>query len=132
MLLQNATGDFRQAVVQSDNLLDACEINQKAVPGLKRGLARTVGHASLTLSCVSLGDLIGYESSYLTDFDLQDLARQRGLRVLEQSRIMQQVLGTPPSMAQLADPDSDVSVHWRRNAPNGALAAYELAVEAVA
>jgi hypothetical protein len=42
---------------------------------------------------------------------------------------MSERIGTHPSLAQLSDPDSDLSVFWRRQAPNGAYEALEWAHE---
>jgi hypothetical protein len=93
-------------------------------------VGRIVGKASLTMACFAIGDFIGYESASLDDFDLQDLARRRGLASLEDARTLAAAIGTPPSMAQLANPDSDLAVFWRRQAPQGAYEAYEAAVAA--
>jgi hypothetical protein len=129
MLIQNAQSDFRLANVHSQKLM---ELHLNAVPAAeqqRKVLGRTIGHGALTLSCASLGDQIGYDELQLTDFELQDLARRRGLNALEQARALADQIGTPPSLAQLGNVDSDLSVYWRRQAPNGALAAYEQAVE---
>lgn len=130
MLLRNAEDDFGAAIVQSSDLVRFSQEYPPAAGQYRRKLSQTIGHGSLTLSCVAIGDQIGYESAYLTDFDVQDMARQRGLWALEKARTLP--ITTPPSLAQLADADSDLSVFWRRNAPNGALEAYELAYEAAA
>ncbi len=91
-------------------------------------LGRTTGHAALTMSCFAIGDFIGYESATLNDFDLQALARTRGLASLEDARGLASIIGRVPSMAQLANPDSPLSVFWRQEAPQDAFEAYELAV----
>lgn len=128
MLLQNAGSDFRLAEARSNSLIDL-HLNKFSTAEQERKiLARTVGHGALTMSCASLGDQIGYDEIQLTDFELQDLARRRGLNALEQSRVLAEQIGTPPSLAQLGNVDSDLSVYWRRQAPNGALKAYEQAV----
>lgn len=94
----------------------------------KAQLGRSLGHASLTMSCFAIGDFIGYESATLNDFDLQALARQRGLASLEDARVLSDAIGVAPSEAQLADPDSPLSVFWRREAPQDAFEAYEFAI----
>jgi hypothetical protein len=132
MLIRNAHGDFWRAEEQSTELMDLHRLQLPVVADKARRLGGTIGHGALTLSCAALGDEIGYDNIHLTDFEVQDLARRRGLYALEQARVLANVIGTPPSLAQLADPDSDVSVYWRRQAPNGALEAYEQASAEVA
>jgi hypothetical protein len=127
MLVQNARDDLNRGEAESTTLLDAHRGSWPEANKHKKILGRTIGHAALTLSCAALGDKIGYEETYITDFDIQDLARQRGLSALEHARAMATEIGTPPSLAQFADKDSDLSVYWRRNAPDGALHAYNLA-----
>jgi hypothetical protein len=132
MLIQNAQSDFELAQSQSQQLI---ELHLSSVPTIdkqRKVLGRTIGHGALTLSCASLGDQIGYDELQLTDFELQDLARRRGLNALEQARTLAELIGTPPSLAQLGNADSDLSVYWRRQAPNGALDAYEQARAEVA
>lgn len=128
MLLGNAISDLGNADALSGLLITQHVTGSPEAVRQRTNLGRMVGHASLTLSCAPLGDRIGYDDISMTDFDLQDLARRRGLHSLERARELALRIGSAPSLAQLADPDSDLSVFWRRQAPNGALAAYEEAV----
>lgn len=128
MLLNNAISDLEDAEAQSKLLVAQYIIGSPESFRQRTILGRTVGHAALTLSCVPLGDRIGYDDYQMTDFDLQDLARRRGLYSLEDGRRLASKIGSAPSLAQLAYPDSDLSVYWRRHAPNGALEAYEEAI----
>lgn len=90
-------------------------------------LGRNIGNSALAIATVDLGDVFTFGSS--DDFEVQDAVRRRALRTLTDARELGVELHTAPSLAQLADPDSDLSVFWRRNAPNGALMAYEQAYE---
>lgn len=132
MLLCNAIDDLGNASKDSELLIGQHITRNPEAIRQQTLLGRIVGHAALTLSCVPIGDRIGYEDTYLTDFDLQDLARKRGLSSLETARELAVKIGSAPSFAQLTDPDSDLSVYWRRQAPNGALEAYTQAFEEAA
>ncbi len=129
MLHQSSVEDLQTATAYSAELVGATRAGLESTGRLRRELGRVLGHGALTLSCVPLGDTIGYEAAALSNFDLQAIARQRGLHALQQARVLTEAIGTPPSIAQLADPISDLSVYWQRNAPNEALEAYETAVQ---
>lgn len=86
-------------------------------------LGRQLGNVSLELACVRLGNA----PESLSAFDVQSLAREQALEALEYSRVVASQTGTHPSLAQLADVDSPLSVYWRREATNGAYEAYERA-----
>lgn len=87
--------------------------------------SRTLGNACLELGCVSFG--LQFED--LSAFDAQALARSAALEIVERVRVTQQGRATYPSLAQLTDPDSDVSVMWRRDAPDDAFDAWTQAYE---
>ena len=90
-------------------------------------LGRNIGNSALSIATVDLGDIFTFGST--DDFEVQDAVRRRALRTLTDARELGSELHTIPSLAQLPNPDSDLSVFWRRNAPNGALTAYEEAYE---
>lgn len=91
----------------------------------KQLLGRSLGNVSLQLACIEIGGV----SRFYDAFDVQNLAREQSLQTLEQARIFADEVGSHPSIAQLADPNSDLAVYWRRTAPNGAFEAYEEAIE---
>lgn len=128
MLLDNAAQDLRDATDLSAELVEATRGGQTGKLGaLKSELGRKVGHGALTLSCVPLGDQIGYESSQLSDADVQMVARQRALHSLEQGRVLEEKMGVPPSMGGLGDQLSELSFYWLRNAPDQALDEFHMA-----
>ena len=49
--------------------------------------------------------------------------------MLEDSRTLYKQVGSNPTLAQLSDNDSPLSVYWRRNAPDTAYEALEQAIE---
>lgn len=117
MLQYDSSYYFKQSAEEGLHLIDALLGHSRATKDYHRKVAQNVGHAGLITTCISLGDQIGYEMGGVSDFDVQAVARQRGLRALERAQTMHTILGVPPSIAQLADPDSPLSVYWRREAP---------------
>lgn len=92
------------------------------------GLGRMVGNAALELSAVPIGDsLLG-----TTPFDAQNRARIAGLQTVQAAHQLEEETGMPPSLAQLADPDSDLSVHIRRQAPYEVYVAFDEAISTLA
>ncbi len=125
MLHHQATDLFGIATEQAKGLVIATVRGLETIDDYKKNIARTVGHASLVLDSVPIGDQVGYGDIQATDFDLQAMSRQRGLKVLEQARTLHAVTGEVPSLAGLADPDSGISVHLRRQGTNAVVEAWE-------
>lgn len=125
-MLYNAAYEFGEARATADQLKTAIEAHSPKVDNYRRTLGRMIGKASLTLACVDLGDELCARP--LGSVDTQTLVRARSLRALNDARTLGDSIGLPPSVAQLADPDSHLSVFWRREAPNGAAMAYRTAV----
>lgn len=65
-------------------------------------------------------------------FEVQQGARDLALETLDASRNQGTLNGSHVSIAQFADPDSPLSVEWRRNAPDQAYQALEEAHEILA
>lgn len=126
-LLSDGAFRFDEARAKAGELIVATEAQLPKLERVKRSFGRMVGRASLTLACVELGDRFIEEP--LTSVDTQLLVRQRSLQALNDARTLQADIGLPPSMAQLADPDSHLSVFWRREAPTDAVRAYHAAVD---
>lgn len=119
---------LRQAKARADRhtSMVAFGLRELALEDSKTLLGRHVGNAALKIATVDLG-------RQATDsFVIQDMVRRRALRTLSDARELGADIHSVPSLAQLANPDSDLSVFWRRNAPNGALRAYEAAYESFA
>ena len=120
-LLREATDGFEEAVFAAKAVVSAVEHRSPRTAGYKKTLGRAIGNSSLTLACVPVADQLVLGG---TDHDIQLLVRQRSLHTLNDARQLSGEIGSHPSIAQLADQDSDLSVYWRRNAPNGALQAF--------
>lgn len=126
-ILYGAAYRFGEARANAESLKTALETLSPRVDQYKRTLGRTVGKASLTLACVDLGDKLIEQP--LSSVDTQILVREHSLRALNDARTLGDTIGLSPSIAQFADPDSHLSVFWRREAPTGAVRAYETAVD---
>ncbi len=86
---------------------------------------QNLGNAALDLVAINT------EFSGVSRRDLQYEMREASLGLLGRSRIEGVRIGAHPSLAQLADPDSPLAVHWRRQAPAAAYQALEQATEEV-
>lgn len=129
ILLLMSRSRLSQAVARAHVLVAAHETLPAGEVAERRTiLGREVGAIGLELACVATPGGIGRYGDVMSDFEAQNFARKRGLWALHHARTLVTEIGSHPSMAQLADPDSDVGVYWRRNAPNGAMEAYEAAV----
>lgn len=130
MLRADSIETFGQAAEKGYRLVEAFRSHRfDDVEEYSKQVGRMTGSAALILDCVEIGDQIGYDEVYMTDFEVQDWARRRGMGVLERARTMQTEIGHAPSIASLADPDSGLSVNLRRNATNAVVEAYEEAYE---
>ena len=98
--------------------------NRSRVPVIPAALGRRMGNVSLQLAVIHHGATsVGGNA-----FEVQKHVRDTSLEILEDAREFGVETGSHPSIAQLADPDSPLAVHWRREAPDGAFAAYESAI----
>jgi hypothetical protein len=88
---------------------------------------RQLGNAALELTGSQLSSGILAEA---TAYDAQLWARMQSLRLLDTARNLGEIIGRHPSLKQLADPDSYLSVHIRRTAPKGARKAFVDAFDA--
>lgn len=123
-LLTKAQQGLARAVTLAGALAEAAA-EGRSLERHKRSLGRQLGNISLNLACLDLGDVAG---SY-SEFDIQNLAREQSLQTLEDARTFGARIGSHPSIAQLADPNSDLAIYLRRCAPNDTLEAYEESLE---
>lgn len=117
-----------------DGLADAANMAQGVTAAVSkdrlttrrvRQFGRYLGNVSLRVAVLGDG-----ETAITGDaFEAQKQVRDKALDLLEFARNFSEQTGAHPSIAQLADPDSPLSVYWRREAPDGAYRAYESALE---
>lgn len=92
-----------------------------------RSFGRLLGNVSLHLGVLDDGrTIIGGDA-----FEVQKHVRDKALDLLEFARQFGQDTQSHPSIAQLANPDSPLGVHWRREAPDNAFYAYEAATMSI-
>lgn len=118
---EHAQVAFEDAIVAAQGLLSAVEASSPIRGKKAMALGRTLGNASLALACVPEGESVRNFTPFMT----QAWVREQGMGILQNARIMAADIGTPPSFAQLADPNSDLAVEIRRHAPNAVEQAYE-------
>lgn len=86
-------------------------------------VGRAMVDAGLEVACIGLAD----DLQKTVPFETQVRVRNRCLEVFDDAHQLGAKLGTQPSFAQAADPDSDLSVHIRRTAPIDVFYAFEAA-----
>lgn len=126
--LPNSHEALQKAALEAHMLVGANQNLPAKIEQYKKQIGRSLGGVSLALACLASPEGL-QEATQSDGFEAQNFARRRGLWALHHSRTLATQLGSYPSIAGLADRDSDLSVYWRRNAPDGALEAYEQALE---
>lgn len=119
---------LRDAMLEAHMLVAAHQVEPGKVWERKKDLGRMIGNSAIALACIASPTGFDNHGETVSDFAAQNFVRQRGLWALHHGRTLAGELGSYPSVAQLADPDSDLGVYWRRHAPNGALEAYDQAL----
>lgn len=123
-LIEDAVELLGTARKEAERLVDAAETDRRKMALRQRKVGVATGNASLRLACVAAVRAGEFGEIPQNDASLQDLARSKGLAALNRARTAHQELHTHPSLAQLADPYSDLRVHWQRSAPAGAQGAF--------
>lgn len=93
-------------------------------------LGRLAGNTALMLTCIPLGDEL--IENPLSKADTQIVVRTKCLKLLRETRDLAHKIGILPTIDQLADDMSQLSVLWQREAPDGAWKAYHEAREIAA
>lgn len=125
-LVRVAADSLEDGTLMSNRLITAIARERPTIETYQMTLGRRIGNAGLALASANLGN-IDLETPSV---EVQALVRRQCLSTLAASEALGSKIGAPPSLAQLAEPDSPLSVYWRLNAPNGAYEALEMAVDA--
>ena len=114
--------------IQAAGLVKAHEIGSTRMDKLRMQFGQTAGQAALMATCV-----IGLEEGGMPGTILrgQKFAQEQAKLLEDSLEPFARELGSAPSVAQLADQDADLTVHWRRNAPTQAYNAYATAITQV-
>lgn len=89
-----------------------------------RAFGRHLGNVSLHLAVLRDGQTTIGGNAHEVQIEVRD----RALELLDVARQFSIDHHSHPSIAQLANPDSPLGVHWRNTAPNGAYQAYREAI----
>lgn len=123
-LYKDSVKGFDEASLIASLLAQSIERRSIAKYGFKKKLGIALGNASLVLACVPMSHLI--ERS-LDPYEQQYHTRHAGLAALDDARNLEEQVGANPTMAQLADHDSPMSVYIRRNGTNLTVEALDFA-----
>ncbi len=91
----------------------------------KNKLGRSVAEAALLLGAAGLGRF----PDSMSAFDVQERVRAHAMELDDAAISLAGDIGTLPSLLQLGDPDSDLAVYWRRNAPQVTYDSYTQAMD---
>lgn len=117
---QDGREQFAASLKLADTIARETRSSSERIHITKRLYMRQLGNAALALASSQLSPDIVLATAY----DAQLSARLQSQRLLKASRELGKVVGRHPSLKQLADPDSYLSVHVRRTAPKSARQAF--------
>ena len=115
-VIEDATTLLSKAGAEADRLVLAMERNPRKIGDHQRNVGLRTGNMALRLATYEpllLGGFVGE----LDDETMQIQVRQIALKTLSSARTMHVAVGSHPSVAQLSDPYSDLSVYWHRKSP---------------
>lgn len=127
-LAEAIPGNIEQSIQFATQRLDefqkSPDFNNRKVAKLSYELGKTVSRTALLLGGVSQIEHV----HDMDAFEAQKRLREHLTKLLEDARTIaakpvdgHKPMGSHPSILQLANQDSDLSVYWRRNAPNEAV-----------
>lgn len=131
-IIEDVHGGYAVAISEAIKLRNAIEHGLRAKPDRQKKFGRSIGNTSLRLA-VMRPAMEGVLEVYADDEpELQDIARRHALLALEAARDAHEEMHAHPSMVQLSDPFSPLTVYWRNNAPPSARTAVHDALESLA
>jgi hypothetical protein len=119
-IIDDSTELLDKQVVRADKLVTATDLRLRSMHDHQRMLGVGVGNVSLRLAMFRPVTEGRFPSDEEDEVVLQERARSVCLETLEAARTMHAVTGSHPSIAQLSDPYSHLSVYWYRHAPGTA------------
>lgn len=122
-VIDDAKDALSKQIARADMLVTATDLRLHTESDHQRRLGVGVGNLSLRLAMFE--PVLNGNFDFLDDNDerAQALVRSECLSVLEEARTAHRAVGSHPSIAQLSDPYSHLSVFWHRNAPGSAQSA---------
>lgn len=124
-LLTRASERFTLSAQMAERVRRSVEGRHCTTTRYRKELGVRLGDTALVLAAVDNAPEI--EMARGESGLAQRITRQACLRALEQSRGLHAEISANPTLAQLADADSPLSVYWRRHGTNQAVDALEAA-----
>ncbi len=127
-VIGEAIGEMSEAEVAATQMVKEGREKGELYDVRKKAIGVKLGDSALTLASVpSCAEIIAVSDKPAVQ---QSIARRSASELLENSRLLyRQMNDTNPTLAQLADQDSPLSVYWRKQANNLAYDALEMAKE---
>jgi hypothetical protein len=126
--IEDASIALGRQIERADKLIIATDLRQRSRSDHQRRLGVGVGNVSLRLAMYEPVVMGMFPIAEEDEVLMQEQARSRCLEVLEDARTLHSVVGSHPSIAQLSDLYSHLSVYWYRHAPGSAQKAVQEAL----
>ena len=136
LLYEDTLAMLARSVDYAGQLVVAHEYMPERVDVRQHDVGRIMGNVGLRLGVYSpvvrgaFPPVKRNDDLPLNDWDMQETVRNIAMQTLTEARMMAGQMQVHPSVAQLADPYSPLSVHWYRNAPGSAQTAITEALAA--
>ncbi len=127
-LHQTALDKFEYAQWEAFKIAKAYEKGKANLIDFNPAYGRTIGNIALTLSAIDLGDKVR-GNRLVSNFFASHLARERAKDTLRDSGMLIKEIKSFPSIAQLGNPNSDLSTYLRHNGPQESRAAFNVSLE---
>jgi hypothetical protein len=127
-LHQTAVDNLEFAQWPAFKIVKAHEVGKANLVEFNPEYGRTIGNIALTLAAIDVGDKV-HGNTRVSNFLTQHLVRERGKSALRDSRVLIKEVKSFPSIAQLANPNSDLATFMRHNGPRNSRDAFSLSLE---
>lgn len=127
-LHQNAIDDLDFAQWPAYKIVSAYEYSKVNLLDFNPEFGRAIGSVALKIAAIDVGDKV-HSNARVSDFLTQHLVRERAKDTLRDSAMLIKQLKSFPSVAQLANPNSDLATFMRHNGPLESREAFNVALE---
>lgn len=116
-LMNGAAENLQDASIAIRKLAGVSVINPIRKANLRRSSSLILRDSAMALTAVPLADRLQYDPERYSELAVGQWMQNATNEMLITARTMYEEIGTHPSLAQLADSESDLSVYIRRNMP---------------
>jgi hypothetical protein len=116
-LMNGAAEDLQDASIAIRNLAGVSVLNPIRKANLRRSSSLILRDSAMALVAVPLADKLQQDPSRYSELYVGGWMQEATKGMLTTARTLHENIGTHPSLAQLADSESDLSVYIRRNMP---------------